>query len=209
MPFQFWGPATTTLRSNVDNMSVRLATKVTTQIHEDRPGSKAQVTLPGNAFPFWLPACGPSCASSASPLLYNVCLLPFFLRPKCEIGDVGHVYTNEWKRLPGPVAGPSAAHLDRTLEKAAKPSEPLSRGVVARRRKNLDLAGCPALGGTTERGAMASAGPKRKCSPKNAPQEAAARPEKRRFGGRRQGQSRAHFGARIPAAIWRPESGRQ
>ena len=57
------------------------------------------------------------------------------------------------------------------------------------------------------RGGMASAEPKRKRSPKNAHQEAAARPKKRRLGSRLYGQTRAHFRGRIPAPILGPDSG--
>ena len=56
------------------------------------------------------------------------------------------------------------------------------------------------------RGGMASAEPKRKRSPKNAHQEAAARPKKRRLGSRLYGQTRAHFRGRNPALKMGPLS---
>ena len=104
---------------------------------------------------------------------------------------------NEWKRLLPPVVGPSAAHSDRQLDRAPWASNPLSRGIVTRKRTGLDLAEFLALAGKGQYGKRRTKA--QMLAPKNAHRKAAARPEKRN-------DSRAALGPN-PGPFSGPDSG--
>ena len=106
---------------------------------------------------------------------------------------------NEWKRLLPPVVGPSAAHSDRQLDRAPWASNPLSRGIVTRKRTGLDLAEFLALAGKGQYGKRRTKA--QMLAPKNAHRKAAARPEKRN-------DSRAALGPN-PGPFSGPDSGPQ